>query len=122
MSSPRPKVGDSFRRRGQAYRCIGTDGYWNKRDYWVSTYTLRSLCAECGREFTTSATVTKIRRGLLSRRCEQHASPGKPVCPRRRRSRADKERREQTERVRREVAAYWAAVAADDEPPEQEAE
>jgi hypothetical protein len=70
----------SFKFKGQAYDCLGRFEYERPaRCFWL--YELRSLCPDCGRGFTCTATESAINKRMLRRRCDACRSPGVPVTP-----------------------------------------
>ena len=101
MTTKRPTIGKTIKRRGQSYRCVDIGGCENRYGYWVVIYVLRSPCAECGREFETTASFHQIKLATLNRRCKQHAKPGVPVNPTLQQRRASQKRARPTERETR---------------------
>jgi hypothetical protein len=71
--------GDTFRRRGQRYDCVGVTNHETRDRRWVNLLVLESKCADCGRGFFMKATQTNVTRRELTRRCERCRRPGKPV-------------------------------------------
>jgi reverse gyrase len=58
------KPGRSFVSRGQKYGCV--DSFERERPAaWVRLYTLISKCADCGRQFTCTASQGQRRRKYL---------------------------------------------------------
>lgn len=79
MADRRPAVGGAFKRKGQKYLCVGLYGYTKRNGREIVMYVLISECAECGRDFETSAANHQIQNGGLTRRCGFHHAPGRPV-------------------------------------------
>jgi hypothetical protein len=71
-------VDRTFKRRGQQYECVDRCGYERPAQFiWI--YTLHSLCPDCGRRFSCTASKTQIDKGRLSQRCERCRDPGRPI-------------------------------------------
>jgi hypothetical protein len=75
--------GQTVTRRGQLYRCVSCLEHQMRNGAWVDLIHFESVCPECGRTFECTATRTAIKRGYLTRRCEDHRRPGAPVGERR---------------------------------------
>lgn len=72
------KIGRSFISNGQHYECVDCFGY-QRPAAWVSIYTLRSMCPDCGKTFECTATKTQRKNNSMPRRCERCRAPGRPV-------------------------------------------
>jgi hypothetical protein len=73
----------TFKRRGQLYRCLGTVEHQMQNGAWIDLYRLESTCADCGRPFICLATRRATKRGDLNRRCDEHRRRGVPAVERR---------------------------------------
>jgi hypothetical protein len=73
------KVGGSFVYQGQRYECVGSFDYV-RPETWIQVFELRSVCPDCGRPFSCSATQSQRKNGSMPRRCERCRSPGRPVA------------------------------------------
>lgn len=73
----------TFKRRGQLYRCLGSVEYQMLNGAWIDLYRLESTCADCGRPFVCLASKKAIKAGHLNRRCDAHRRPGVPAVGRR---------------------------------------
>ncbi len=73
--------GQTFKRGGQLYRCLGTREHQMGNGRWIDLFRLESACADCGRAFVCLAAGRAIKAGNLNRRCEEHRRPGAPANP-----------------------------------------
>ncbi len=74
-------AGRRFKSRGQRYDILGTRDHWTRDDRYVQMIRYQSVCAEpgCNRIFVAMTTKSRLRRGELNKRCEQHHAPGLPA-------------------------------------------
>lgn len=76
--------GDEKLYHGQAYRLVGyrphvcRDGRESELEIW------HSHCAECGEPFECMRPVRSLKPFAPSRRCHEHAAPGRKVAKRKR--------------------------------------
>jgi hypothetical protein len=109
-SRPRPRPGDSLRSRYQVFSCVGVEDHECRSGYWTVLYVLRSRCDDCSRPFECKATITAMTKGQLKRRCDLHASPGRPTKGALKHQKALAKRRRMAT-ARRKAAARHAAAA-----------
>jgi hypothetical protein len=73
--------GRLFKSRGRQYRILGPKDHWCRDGRYVEMIRYESACAEpgCKRTFMALTTKTRIRRGQMNKRCEEHHAPGVPI-------------------------------------------